>query len=78
MKDETKLFVWGPNGLNNRLLAGQIREITGVTPVCINDHDSLSDHHLDGNSIVFCDCDKMDARTCCVVLKKIGEKTGHG
>ncbi len=74
MKDDKKLFVWGPNRLNNQLLASQISEITGVTPVCVDDHNKLLDYQLEGNSIIFCDCDRMDVRSCCVLLNKISEK----
>lgn len=74
MKDDTNLFVWGPSRINNQLLASQIGGITGVAPICIDDDTCLNDYQFNGNSIVFCDCDKMDAHACCVFLTKAGEK----
>ena len=74
MKGDKKLFVWGPNRLNNKLLASQISEITGVTPVCVDDHNKLLEYQLEGDSIIFCDCDRMDARSCCIMLGSVSAK----
>lgn len=72
-----RIYVWGPNQFNNRLFAGQIEDITSVMPVCICEDDDLSGYMLDSDCLVFCDCDKRDARAYCSRLARSNGLRGN-
>lgn len=73
-----KLYIWGPNQLSNRLLAGQIQELTGNLPICISDDEEVGRILLDNQCIVFCDCDKKEAKCYCKQLERSAGMNGNG
>ncbi len=66
------LYIWGPNPFNNRLLANYMQSVAGVIPVCISNGDDIDSSALTPETIFFCDCDQVAARTYCQVLQQSG------
>jgi DNA-binding NarL/FixJ family response regulator len=65
-----KIYVWGPNHFTNRLLADQIKKNVGAAVKCLTENEEIDSLMLDNNSIVFCDCDKMEAKYFCSSLSR--------
>lgn len=67
-----KLYIWGPNQFNNRLLAEHIQSVTGMTPACLDETCEPTENNLRGGSLFFCDCDKTSARSYCRKIHRNG------
>lgn len=73
-----EIYIWGPNPFANRLFADQVGKIAGKKVKCLSDDLEVNKLMLDASSIVFCDCDKKDARSYCSSLAKSGGLNGAG
>jgi len=66
------LFIWGPNPLNNRLLARHIHSFSGITPKCLVEFGDCSENDFSPGNLFFCDCDKADPALYCRKLHRNG------
>lgn len=67
-----KLFIWGPNFLNNRLLAQHVQAISGIAPLCIAEAQEITETALKPNSLFICDCDKIEPKSYCRKIHRKG------
>jgi len=67
-----KIFIWGPNPLNNRLLARHIHAFSGVNPSCVEDSSELTENAFRADCLFFCDCDKTDVASYCRKIHRHG------
>lgn len=63
-----RIYIWGPNPFNNRLIAQHIESVSGTVPECFSARQEFAGRTLDGESIFFCDCDKTDIDLYCKIL----------
>lgn len=68
----TKIFIWGPNPLNNRLLARHIHAFSGVIPLCIEESSELTENSFRTDCLFFCDCDKTEVASYCRKIHRHG------
>lgn len=67
-----KLFIWGPNLLNNRLLARHIHAFAGLAPTCIAEAQEIQETTLTPKSLFICDCDKIEPKSYCRKIHRTG------
>jgi len=67
-----KLYIWGPNPLNNRLFAQHIHSFSGMTPSCITEALELTESAFAPSTLFFCDCDKTDIKSYCHKIHRHG------
>nr|WP_321283939.1 response regulator transcription factor [uncultured Vibrio sp.] len=64
------MYIWGPNPFNNRLLASHVESFAGTTPQCVCSDEAFGGKIFEQNSMIFCDCDKVDALSYCRIIQR--------
>lgn len=67
-----KIIIWGPNVLNNRLLARHVHSVTNIVPSCITEAREIEEMSLQPSSMFICDCDKIEPKSYCRKIHRTG------
>ena len=67
-----QIFIWGPNPLNNQLLASHIKARFAITPSCICEPTDFTETALCSGSLFFCDCTQEKAKSYCRKIHRNG------